>query len=330
MKFHETHFDEYLTENKRANLHPKLEEVYKNFPVSIHDLKNVIFYGPPGIGKYTQLLKFIKKYSPSELKYEKKISILFNKEPYFIKISDIHYEVDISLLGCNSKLLWHDIYEHIIDIVSSKSEKYGIIVCKYFHEIHNELLENFYSYMQKNYNSSVDIKFFFLTESVSFIPSNILNCCEIINISRPKKSVYNNCLKIKLKKDIPIEEISNIKNLYISNITLMSKHKLICDKIINIMVSLKDIQFLSFRDLLYDIFIYDLNISECILYILFNLVEKKMLRKEDFSKIIIKTYHFFQYYNNNYRPICHLENYLLFIVKTIHKIPDIGMEIETK
>lgn len=321
MKFHETHFDEYISENKKHNLHPKLEKIYKNFPDSISELKNIIFYGPGGIGKYTQFLKSITKYSPSELKYEKKISILFNKEPYFIKISDIHYEVDISLLGCNSKLLWHEIYQHIIDIISSKTEKTGIIVCKYFHEIYNELLENFYSYMQKN-NNSVNIKFFFLTESVSFIPNNILNCCEIISMSRPKKSVYNNCLKTNLKTTC-IEEISNIKNLYISNATLMTKHKLLCNKIIHIMMNLKDLQFLSFRDLLYDIFIYDINMNDCIWYILFNLVDKNMLKKDDFTKISIKTFQFFQYYNNNYRPICHLENYLLYIIKTIHHIQDL-------
>jgi hypothetical protein len=82
------------------------------------------------------MLKSIKKYSPSELKYEKKISIVFNKINFFFKLSDIHYEIDMSLLGCNSKLLWHEIYLQIIDIISAKVDKSGIIVCKNFHEIH--------------------------------------------------------------------------------------------------------------------------------------------------------------------------------------------------
>ena len=136
-----------------------------------------------------------KKYSPTELKYEKKISVNFNKQSYFFKISDIHYEIDMSLLGCNSKLLWHEIYTQIIDIISAKTDKSGIIVCKYFHEIHSELLENFYSYMQQNNAISIDIKFIIITEELSFISDNILNCCEIINIGRPSKSNYNKCLK---------------------------------------------------------------------------------------------------------------------------------------
>ena len=129
MKFHETHFEEYIN---AFNLHPKLEKIFNEFPEKLHDLKNLIFYGPSGVGKYTQMLKAIKKYSPSELKYEKKISVTYNKQQYFFKISDIHYEIDMSLLGCSSKLLWHEIYQQIIDIINAKTEKSGIIVCKYF------------------------------------------------------------------------------------------------------------------------------------------------------------------------------------------------------
>lgn len=323
MKFYETHFEEYITENKKHDLHPSLERVYQNFPPLIQNLKNVIIYGPSGIGKYTQLLKCIKKYSPSELKYEKKISILFNKQPYFLKISDIHYEVDMSLLGCNSKLLWHEIYQQIVDVISTKPEKYGIIVCKYFHEIHNELLDNFYSYMQQNYSNSVRITFFILSESVSFIPDNILNCCEMIQMSRPTKTLYNSCLKTKLNKQVKTDSITSIKNLYVQNDNLMMKHKLLCNKIIQMMVDIKGLNFLSFRDLLYDIFIYNLDINDCVWYILSNIVEKNTITKEDFTDVIFKTYSFFQYYNNNYRPIYHLENYLLHLVKLIHRLPDI-------
>jgi Cdc6-like AAA superfamily ATPase len=143
MKFQETHFEEYINAVNKVNLHPKLEKYYNQFPKSIDKLRNLIFYGPSGVGKYSQMLYSIKKYSHSDLKYEKKLSLLFNKDMYFFKISDIHYEIDMSLLGCNAKLLWHDIYQQIVDIVSAKAEKSGIIVCKEFHNIHSELLENY-------------------------------------------------------------------------------------------------------------------------------------------------------------------------------------------
>ena len=54
----------------------------------------------------------------------------------------------MSLLGCNSKVLWNDIYNQITDVVSMRADTTGIILCKYFHKIHSELLDIFYSYMQ--------------------------------------------------------------------------------------------------------------------------------------------------------------------------------------
>ena len=98
MKFHESHFEEYVHSSEKQNLHTTFDKILKKFPTEFKDLKNMIFYGACGVGKYSIVLKSIKKYSPSELKYEKKISILYNKVQYYLKISDIHYEVDLSLL----------------------------------------------------------------------------------------------------------------------------------------------------------------------------------------------------------------------------------------
>jgi hypothetical protein len=312
MKFLETHFEEYI--NVKENLHPKMEKVFAKFPKKFTALKNIIFYGPSGTGKYTQMLKSIKQYSPSELKYEKKISLTYNKQPIFFKISDIHYEIDMSLLGCNSKLLWHEIYLQIIDIISAKVEKSGIILCKNFQEIHSELLENFYSYMQQNTNI-VDIKYILITDSISFIPDSILNCCETIHIARPSKTIYNKCLKSKLPLDIKLQNINNIKGI---SIQMIDSHKFICKKIIDAMININDLKMLKFRDLLYDIFIYNLNITDCIWYILTNLNEQNKISEKDLSLILVKTFSFFQYYNNNYRPIYHLEQYMYYIISVIH------------
>jgi len=320
MKFHETHFEEYINESNKINLHPKMEKIYnKNFPKRLKELKNLIFFGPNGTGKYTQMLNSIKKYSPTELKYEKKINVTYNKHQYFFKISDIHYEIDMSLLGCNSKMLWHEIYQQIIDSVSVKSDKYGIIVCKYFHDIHSELLENFYSYMQQNNSINVDIKFIIITEELSFIPDNILNCCQIINISRPTKTTYVKCIDNKLPSKLNPVNISNIKILRMYNEDLMLQYKIICNKIIHNLIHINDLNFLKFRDILYDIFIYNLDITDCIWYILSSLNEQNMIKSKDLSNILIKTFCFFQYYNNNYRPIYHIECYLLYIARTIHE-----------
>ena len=151
MKYHETRFEDYINTNKKVNLHPKQQNLYKLFPEDMSDLNHMIFYGPPGVGKYTQVLLGIKKYSSTNLKYLRKINITYQKKrDYCFKTSDIHFEIDMSLLGCNAKILWNEIYNHIIDILATKPKAHGIIICKNFHTIHNELLDVFYSYMQTN------------------------------------------------------------------------------------------------------------------------------------------------------------------------------------
>jgi predicted house-cleaning noncanonical NTP pyrophosphatase (MazG superfamily) len=224
----------------------------------------------------------------------------------------------MSLLGCQSKMLWNEVYCQIVDIITSKSEKVGIIVCKYFHDIHSELLETFYSYMQTLNQQSISLKFIILTEELSFIPENIINCCKVISVSRPSKSQYNKCLKSKLKKDLSLDEITNMKNIQASITQLMKPYELTCNKIINQIVDIDNLKFNKFRDLLYEIFIYDLDITDCIWFILNTLVERNKLNKDDISEILIRTFTFLQYYNNNYRPIYHLENYIFYLISKVN------------
>lgn len=322
MKHHETTFEEHIHACEKYNIHPKLNNTFKTIPKNIHQLTNLIFFGTHGIGKYTQALKCIKKYSPSELKYEKKISIELNNsnatKPYFIKISDIHYEVDMSLLGCNSKLLWNDIYIQIIDIISAKQDKSGIILCKNFNKISLDLLECFYSYIQKNdIFSSIHIVYFLITEDISFISDNILYSCEIIHMNRPSKTSYNKILSSKIPANVNLENIINIKNMKDDVCTKYNiPYKIICDKIIHKILEENDM--LVFRDNIYDIFIYNLNMNDCIWYIVNELYQNKHIKHSQLTNLMFKIYTFFQYYNNNYRPIYHVERLFYYMIALIH------------
>ena len=319
MKFNETHFENYLNAHKENSLHQTSQNSYNKFPKNIENLKNLIFYGPSGVGKYTRMLSSIKQYSPSELKYEKKLSVSYNKNTYFFKISDIHYEIDMSLLGCHSKLLWNEIYNQIVDILLTKNDKTGIIVCKYFHAIHSELLEIFYSYMQSFNNTNIDLKFIIITEELSFIPDNILNCCHIIKTPRPSRTTYNRCLKTVLNKNIKLNEITNIKDLiYSQNKQIVNSNEIICNRLVEFIVSTKDVNFYNMRENVYDIFIYNLNSYECVWFILYRLIGMNKINPDDMSEILIKIYKFLQYYNNNYRPIYHFENFIVYLTMKVH------------
>jgi len=315
-------FEEYISNKQNNNIYlPKLIDKLKKFPTNIQDMYNVILYGPPGTGKYTYALQIIKKYSPKKLLYESKLNIVHQKQSGIYKISDIHYEIDMSILGCNSKMVWNDIYTQIVDIVSTTSHKHGIILCKNFHNINTDLLDNFYSYIQFHPSSRIKILFILLTEHLSMIPTNITNTCSVINIPRPSKQMYLKNIKPihsnPISKNINISDITNIKHLMYSTDKTLQFHKIHCDKILDQIFNMKNIKFLVFRNLMYDIFIYNLNIHQCVWYIFSSVISHTSksgnISYKQYNELIYKTFVFFKYYNNNYRPIYHIENYFIYL-----------------
>ena len=296
---------------KQYNINNKYNSYINNLCISsnVQSIPNLILYGPPGVGKYCEALKIIQYFSPSKLKYEKKMVINSIKNDHIIKISDIHYEINVENLTCISKQLFNDIYKNIIDSIESSQSKQGIILIKNFHVIDDELLEVFYSYMQLILNSNITIKYIILTEHISFINKNILDISEILYYNKLTKS--NIFKKLKNKKSI-----INIKQ--INDNTIANLNNKICDNLVYIILN-NNIDYNVIRNLLYDLLIYNLNVNESIFYIIENIITLKTDLNNDFiSKIFFKTCEFFKYFNNNYRPIYHMENYILYMVDLIH------------
>ena len=317
----EYHFTDYLNEINKFNLHPELIDVYNNYSNKIENLPNIIFYGPCGVGKYSQMLYFINKYSNSNLKYEKKIHINTDKQELFLKISDIHYEVDMSLLGCKAKLLWNEIYSNIYDSIQINNNR-GFIVCKNFHYIANdELIDIFYNYMQTLFNINLNIKFIFITENISFISNNIINSSNIIKVKKPSKKLYNKIQNTNIK----LVDINNIIDIKLKQNSL-NIYKT-CDDILSLFLNFnsdyyiknKLNKFNELRNKLYNILIYKLDVSECIWYIINKLVMNNYIRNKDLNDIMNKIIIFFKYFNNNYRPIYHLENISLYLISKIYE-----------
>jgi hypothetical protein len=406
MKYYDTHYEEYVQSVKTHNIHPELKPMFDSFPKSIKEFGNLIIYGACGSGKYSQVLYLLEKYSPTHLKYDKRITVNTEKQSYKYRISDIHYEIDMGLLGCHSKLLWHELFFQIVDIISMKPEKMGVLVCKNFHMIHSELLEVFYSYIQHSSRlmPNMCIRFILITEHISFIPNNILNCCEKVSVKKPTKTDYMSVLftetevnelkrqiasenqskksggkrsqkKLELTDDrlntgktIQGQSVQNLPNdlkeeqhelfvrqihnpkLYVNGeqyqrakdaIDQMGeqivvnmkelqllKHtemdnlpkdifNVICDNIIAEISNSQNLVFTNFRENLYDILIYNLDITECVWYILSHFI--RIGEITNVTKILPTIYKFLKYYNNNYRPIYHLESILFYLLLEVRK-----------
>jgi len=414
MKYYDTHYEEYIQSVKSHNIHPELKEVFDQFPKTIKELGNIIVYGPCGSGKYSQVLFLLEKYSPTHLKYDKRITINTEKQSYIYRISDIHYEIDMGLLGCHSKLLWHELFFQIVDIISMKTEKHGILVCKNFHMIHSELLEVFYSYIQHSTKlmPNMCLRFIIITEHISFLPNNILHCCEKISVSKPTKQNYmdilfplsgdgkqqimTNNIPIERTNDLDVPEMKRMSGYMDDNddddedddededgdengdgddaiVPEITPHELfirqiaenypvitieqynqaktainemseknvlnlkelrllthtspenlpkdifniICDNIIDEMTNSQILVFTTFRENLYDILIYNLDITECVWYILTHFIRIGVIT--DTTEILSNIYTFLKYYNNNYRPIYHLESILFYLLLEVRK-----------
>jgi hypothetical protein len=307
MKFLASTFEEYISAVNKFNLHPELLPIMQA-ATSVSFPPNMIFYGPAGVGKYSQMLWLLKP------RFQKKFTVQYNKQSYNFHFSNIHYEIDMALLGCNSKLLWHDIFVQIMDIITVRGLGYGVIVCKNFHAIHTELLEIFYSYIMgatTHSNSSVPhVSFILLTEHVGFIPTNIINSCFIVNVARPSVSAYAAlyaATNIASPPSIPLSQPPpNLKEFLAGGAGGGTRaFQLICDNIIKQIKNPETLSLLEFRDAIYEIFIYNLDVAECIWYII--------ICVSPTLPILQKSYSFLKYYNNNYRPIYHLENFLLFL-----------------
>lgn len=310
MKFFENKFEEYLDSHRKKSLHPAMKNIFSN----VGDGNNIVLYGPPGIGKYTQALNFIERYSPSNLKYERKMNITLKDKNYIYKISDIHFEIDMELLGCNARILWNEIYTSIIDIIKARPSHRGIILCKNFHKIHNELLDTFYSYMQTQEDDSIKLSYVLITEAYSFIPNNILKRCKYIPIKRPSVSSYKKCFNIT---NVETSEITNIKLLK-CNITKPKYNKFIYS-ILNSIENYKDIDYLTLREQIYHLFIYQLDITNNI-WMLFEHFSNKNLDSDKLYGFLQALVRFLKYYNNNYRPIYHLERLIYNLTSIINEL----------
>ena len=305
----------------------KYSSYFDSLDDDLNNMPNILFYGPPACGKYSEALRLINKYSPSQLKYEKKIIINITKNEHIIKISDIHYEIDLENLTCNSKILFNNIYIHIVDAIKNSKNKSGIILCKNFHLISNEILEIFYSYCQKNIFNNLTIKFIILTEHISFIPKNIVDKFKILYYSKLSNTNYiklSNKYNKKLLQNADCNLIDNLNNINIikyidlndENMKFLDIKKNICDNVVSIIINKNQYNYI--RNVLYDILIYNLNIYECVQYIIEKVITNYNGNKNKsivYNNILIQTCNFFKYYNNNYRPIYHLESYILYLIK---------------
>jgi hypothetical protein len=297
MTYKECTFEDRLTDN--IELHDKSIRNLIMENISNH----LILYGPCGVGKYTLALSALQHNSPSRLKYYKKLHVLVEKTNIIVNMSDIHYEIDCNLILYNPRVIWNGIFQQILESITTPGIK--TIICKEFQLIPYDLLECFYIYMQEP-----KIRFIILTSAIGFIPDQITGSCSLVPVPRPSKKKYMSILKDRTRITHPII------NIQYPDTT--PNHIPVCLNIIKYMLDIEHFEYIVFRNTLYDILVYNIDLHDCIWYILHTFIHNKHIDEDKIPGVITETINMLAKYNNNYHNIYHIEYYCCYLVSIIH------------
>ena len=110
-------------------------------------------------------------------------------------------------------------------------------------------------------NRKNNFKIYFDNRTDKFYSNNILKRCQLVTFSRPLKTHYNKCIGNTID-NIKLNKITNIKNLKANIKVFDDMNKKLVDRVIENIIDFKKINYLQFRDILYDIFIYELDLLE--------------------------------------------------------------------
>jgi hypothetical protein len=252
----------------------------KNFLINDYN-NHYIYYSNNNYKNYCDCMKNLKDISVSELKYIRKINIIYNHQEFFFNISDIHIEIDFELLGVNETNIFFELFNHIKEnMILNKEVLY--IVCLHFNNIKKELLDIFYNFMNDS-----NIKFIFLTNNISFINDKILKNCCIKKCKSTEDSNYNKTYK------------NAVNEIYKS---IISYHK---NNHINIF---------QLREKLYQLLIMNYNIYDSFYYLITLLIKKEYINNDNIGNVLKKYIHIIEKYNNNYRTIYHLEHFIIYLI----------------
>ena len=174
--------------------------------------------------------------------------------------------------------------------------------------------------MQTDISSPARLHFVILSEHVTFLPNMILDRCFCIPVARPSRVAYNKILSVKLDKSQKLDTITNIKDLGINLNHAKEAFNKICDKLIQHIVNIDELNFGKLRDTIYDLFIYDFDVQCCMFHIIQHLIDKQHIPADKLDCVFTELYMFLKYYNNNYRPIYHLERICTYLITLVHGI----------
>tara|TARA_Y100000816_G_C25872925_1_gene455601 strand:+ start:59 stop:616 length:558 start_codon:yes stop_codon:yes gene_type:complete len=175
-----------------------------------------------------------------------------------------------------------------------------------------------------------NIFFILHTEDIGFLPRQIIELSNIVRVAKPLKKYIEN-----IEKENTKEKNKNLLNLIKSNKSSRKKpltnnyvnlkniqnncdidvYNVFIERYINIINdSSNNIQ--EIRDLIYDVLTFNINIIKFTYYLLNKLENNKIIEMN--QDILINIFDLFSLYEKHYRPVFHLEKFLVKLLIIIN------------
>lgn len=144
-----------------------------NLLITKDEMSSLILHGPEGAGKLFLIRKRLHDIFAEQAKtrlFEQEIKINSNTYPFYMRYSNVHYEIDISDLVGNERLILLSVLNSLKENPTSSLLSYKIIVIRHAHNISRDTWLSLRKLMETNIES---MRFIFTTHSLVSIPEPI-------------------------------------------------------------------------------------------------------------------------------------------------------------
>lgn len=284
---------------RNAPLHSHIISYLDTFPTQLSGLPSLIISGPAGSGKYTVALVIVSGFSPSGMRYEKKLSIssggCASQDAPSLPMSDIHFEVDMALPCFGTRASWISVHNAIVSAVEIRKKKEAIVLCKNFNQAEHDLRRIFASFMTAH-TGPVHLRYLILTEHLSMLSPDIRRLCGRVPIGKPG---------ITRSRELRGEQM-NMPNV---------EHESAKGAIRAVVHNKNPATLFNLREALYAGLIRNMNVSEWAWYIFreWSCAHDKAPSPDEELIALGELMAFHKHHLSSYRPVFHLERLVLFL-----------------
>jgi len=148
--------------------------------------EDLIVYGTNGSNKEEVVGSYLESISPSGLKYERKLVCETSRSQFFVRVSDIHYSLDLNLLGPAGLVMWNCIIDRIRESIAASGKREGLVVCYSVEGYSAETLDAIGQCLGDLMGRTVRVFFWFITSSMCCLPRRIAECCAVHRIPQDR------------------------------------------------------------------------------------------------------------------------------------------------